>query len=262
DRPFIPINCGAIPAELFESELFGHEKGAFTGAWKAQPGLVDEAKEGSLFLDEIENLSLAAQVKLLRFIENGSYHSLGSAKVRHADVRIIAATNLDLREKIHQRLFREDLFYRLAVMDLHLPPLRQRQDDIPLLVSHFWTHYGNGEEGGGRQLSVRALEAMCQYAWPGNIRELENVVQQLLVLSSVEVIEPDDLPIPRAAAPSTARKLSFNQARAEIIEQFEKNYVSDLLRTNGGNVSRAAKAAQKERRSFGRLIKKYQLEKR
>lgn len=262
ERPFLPVNCGAIPVELFESELFGHQRGAFTGASATQAGLIEEAEGGTLFLDEIDSLGPAAQVKLLRFIENHTYHLLGSPRQRHADVWIIAATNRDLREKILTGSFREDLFYRLAVMNLSLPPLRERKADIPVLVNHLWSRYAEQRENGARRLSPRALEALRQYDWPGNIRELENVIQQLLVLSDVEVIEPEDLPIPLPVALGASQPLSFNQARAKVIVNFEKAYVTELLRTNGGNVSHAAKAANKERRSFGRLIKKHQLEKR
>ena len=201
---------------------------------------------------------MAAQVKVLRFIENHTYHSLGSAKERHADVWIIAATNRELTEKIRQGTFREDLFYRLAVMTLSLPPLRERKTDIPLLVDHLWSRYAERHEGEARRLSPRAMQALNHYDWPGNIRELENVIQQLHVLTDVQIIEPEHLPI-RLTGPSAPPNLSFNQARAQIIAQFEKAYVIELLRSNGGNVSHAAKAAHKERRSFGRLIKKYQL---
>jgi two-component system response regulator GlrR len=261
-RAFLPVNCGAIPVELFESELFGHKKGAFTGASDTQVGLIEEADGGTLFLDEIDSLSPAAQVKLLRFIEDHKYHSLGSAKERQADVWIIAATNRDLKETIRHETFREDLYYRLAVMSLSLPPLRDRRADIPLLVNHLWSRYAEERDGDSRQFSPRALEALCEYSWPGNIRELENVIQQLLVMTDVRIIEPEHLPIALPAPPSAAQNLSFNQARAQIIAQFEKAYVTDMLQSNGGNVSQSAKAAKKERRSFGRLIKKYQLEKR
>jgi DNA-binding NtrC family response regulator len=147
-------------------------------------------------------------------------------------------------------------------MKLSLPALRDRRADVPLLVNHLWSRYADQHENEPRQLSPRAMEALYRYSWPGNIRELENVIQQLLVLSDVEIIEPQHLPIALPAPPSAAQNLSFNQARAQIIAQFEKAYVTDLLQSNGGNVSQSAKAAQKERRSFGRLIKKYQLEKR
>ena len=261
-RAFLPVNCGAIPVELFESELFGHQRGAFTGASATQTGLIEEAEGGTLFLDEIDSLSPAAQVKLLRFIENHTYHALGSAKERHADVWIIAATNRDLKKNIVDGAFREDLFYRLAVMNLSLPPLRQRKADIPLLVKYLWSRYADQHESAARPLSPRALETLCQYSWPGNIRELENVIQQLLVLTDARIIEPEDLPIPASLPDKSLPALSFNQARAQVLATFEKAYVTELLRNNHGNVSHAAKAANKERRSFGRLIKKYQLEKR
>jgi len=261
-RPFLPVNCGAIPVELFESELFGHRRGAFTGASATQTGLIEEAEGGTLFLDEIDSLSPAAQVKLLRFIENHTYHSLGSARERLADVWIIAATNRDLKEAIRHGTFREDLYYRLAVMNLSLPALRDRRADVPLLVNHLWSRYADQHENEPRQLSPRAMEALYRYSWPGNIRELENVIQQLLVLSDVEIIEPEDLPIPVSLPQKSLPALSFNQARAQVIATFEKAYVTELLQNNHGNVSHAAKVAKKERRSFGRLIKKYQLEKR
>jgi len=259
DKPFLPVNCGAIPPELFESELFGHQRGAFTGAWAPQTGLVEEAEGGTLFLDEIESLSLAAQVKLLRFIEELTYHAVGSPKARQADVRIIAATNVDLREKIRGGAFREDLFYRLAVMNVSLPPLRARQADIPLLVEFFWSRYADLRAGRKRRLSPRAMDALYQYAWPGNVRELENVVQQLLVLTDIEIIEPDDLPVSLPVSLKRSPDLSFHQAKAETIAQFEKAYLTEALRAHHGNVTRAAKTAKTDRRNFGRLIKKYQI---
>jgi DNA-binding NtrC family response regulator len=258
-RPFIPVNCGAIPVELFESELFGHQKGAFTGATAAQTGLIEEAEGGTLFLDEIESLNVAAQVKLLRFVENHSYYSVGSAKKRQADVWIIAATNQNLRENIRNGTFREDLFYRLAVMNLNLPPLRERRADIPLLVNHLWSRYAEHDNGDARRLSPQAMEALCEYSWPGNVRELENVIQQLAVFSDAQAIEPADLPITVPVSIKPTAELSFNQARAQIIANFEKTYLEQLLRFNHGNISRAAKEAKKDRRTFGRLVKKYQL---
>lgn len=260
-EPFLPVNCAAIPLELFESELFGHKKGSFTGAFDTQQGLISEAEGGTLFLDEIDSLSLGAQVKLLRFLEDHTYYSLGSSRPRHADVRIIAASNRDLPQKIQERTFREDLFYRLAVMVLRLPPLRQRSGDIPLLIRHFWTRVSDNAERVRPNLSSRSIEALCRYSWPGNIRELQNVIQQLVVMTEADTIEPEHLPIPLPAAPKSFHGVSFKQAKAQIIEHFEKNYIADLLREHLGNVSRAAKEAGKERRALGRLIKKYQLQK-
>jgi two-component system, NtrC family, response regulator GlrR len=261
-KPFLPVNCGAIPVELFESELFGHAKGAFTGAWAAQPGLIAEADGGTLFLDEIETLPLGTQVKFLRFLQDQTYHALGSSKLRQADLRIVAATNADLAHKVRDGTFREDLFYRLAVIPLTLPPLRERRADIPLLAARFLARYVDQHVGAPRQWSPRALEALGQYAWPGNVRELENVVQQVTVLSDAPTIEPDDLPfhgIPTAQASSST---SFQQAKAQIVAQFAQAYCAELLRRHQGNVTQAARAAQMERRAFGRMLKKYHIPRR
>jgi len=169
DKPFLPVNCGAIPVELFESELFGHVRGAFTGAWAAQPGFIAEAEGGTLFLDEVEALSLGCQVKLLRFLEDHTYHTLGSARLRRADVWIVAATNVSLTRMVREGTFRADLFYRLSVLGLDLPPLRERRGDIPRLVAHLWSRCTGGEP---RRFSPAALEALASYDWPGNVREL------------------------------------------------------------------------------------------
>ncbi len=258
-KPFLPVNCGAIPVELFERELFGHQKGAFTGAWAAQPGLIAEAEGGTLFLDEVEALSLSAQVKLLRFLEDQTYHVLGSPRPKRADVRILAATNVAVAQRVQDGSFRQDLFYRLAVLTLALPPLRQRPADIPLLVAHFWARYANGPRGETRRLSPRAMEALCQYAWPGNIRELQNVIQQVFLSTDAETIEPEDLPISPPGPSRESPGAPFKQAKGQAIAQFESAYLTELLRVHQGNVTQAARAAGKERRAFGRLIKKYHL---
>lgn len=260
-KPFLPVNCGAIPAELFERELFGHEKGAFTGASTPSRGLVAEAEGGTLLLDEVETLSLSAQVKLLRFLEDQTYYALGSPRLRQGDVRIISATNADLPSKVQGGAFRQDLFYRLAVLTLLLPPLRERRTDIPLLVAHFWARYADQRGGQDRRLSPRAVEALCQYAWPGNVRELQNVLRQVAMLTEAQTLEPEDLPISPPPVPRTVRGLSLKQVKAEAIAQVENAYVTEMLRAHGGNVTRAAREAQMERRAFGRLIKKYRLAK-
>jgi two-component system response regulator GlrR len=260
-KPFLPVNCGAIPVELFERELFGHQKGAFTSAWAAQPGLVAEAEGGTLFLDEIATLSLGAQAKLLRFLEDQTYHTLGSPQPRQADVWIIAATNVELIQKVRDGTFREDLFYRLAVMTLTLPPLRERRADIPCLVAHVWARYADQQRATPKQLSPKALEALCGYAWPGNMRELENVIRQVIVLTDAQCIEPADLPISLLPPSQDARGGSLKQAKAQVIAQFEQAYIAELLRVHQGNVTQAALEAQTERRVFGRLVKKYQLAK-
>jgi len=258
-RPFLPVNCGAIPVELFESELFGHQKGAFTGAGSAQPGFVAEADGGTLFLDEIESLGLGAQTKLLRFVEDQRYHALGSARTKQADVRILAATNVDLSRKVQNKTFREDLFYRLAVLNLTLPPLRERRGDIPLLAAHLWSRYAARDGQPERRLSALAMGALCAYPWPGNVRELENVLQQVLLLTDAEIIEPEHLPIPHAPVPEILSGASLKQSKAQAIAHFEKDYLTELLREHHGNVTRAAQAARTGRRALGRLIKKHQL---
>jgi len=259
NKAFLPVNCGAIPVELFERELFGHAKGAFTSAWAAQPGLLTEAEGGTLFLDEIETLSLSAQVKLLRFLQDQTYHTLGAPHLRQADVWILAATNVALPQKVQDGTFRADLFYRLAVLTLTLPPLRERPADIPRLVAHIWARYANSQRGPLRQLSPSALAALCHYSWPGNIRELENILRQVLVLTDAPTIEPEDLAIPLPPPTQPAARVSLKQMKARVIDDFERVYLADLLRVHQGNVTQAARAAQKERRAFGRLLKKHHL---
>jgi len=258
---FLPVNCGAIPVDLFENELFGHQKGAFTSAWDSQTGLIAEAEGGTLFLDEIDTLSLSGQVKLLRFLENQSYYVLGSPRARRANVWIIASTNADLSRKVQEGTFRKDLYYRLAVVTLCLPPLRQRTKDIPLLANHFCRVYSKQSGMAVKQLSAGAREVLCAYSWPGNVRELENVIQQSIIQVEHERIMPEDLSIPLPQPGIQVGLNSLRRTKAQVIEQFERAYVMELLRAHGGNVTRAAREANKERRAFGRLIKKYQIEK-
>jgi DNA-binding NtrC family response regulator len=258
-NPFLAVNCGAIPEHLFESELYGHRKGAFTGACAAQPGLIAEAENGTLFLDEIETLSLPGQVKLLRFLQDQTYYPVGSAQLRKANVWILGSTNVELPRKIQEGTFREDLYYRLAVITLALPPLRERKSDIRLLAAHFWKVYSARAGRGNGDLPSEVMDALCQHSWPGNVRELENVVQQLAVLSESDKVRPEDLPIPRVV--NNRSRVSFAQMKARIIEEFERSYLTELLRLHRGNVTRAAREAGKDRRALGRLIKKYSIAK-
>lgn len=255
-KPFFPVNCGAIPIELFESELFGRRKGAFTGAGATQPGLIAHAEGGTLFLDEIETLHREAQAKLLRFLQDRTYYPVGSPVQLQADVRIIASTNMDLHEMVKDGTFRKDLLYRLAVISLALPALRERPADIPLLVEHFWAQYAPPHQGNNR-LSLQALQALCNYNWPGNVRELENVIQQVIVMSEGGLVDDKDLPI--AVIETQPVIGSFKQAKAVAVAQFEKAYLIQLLQLSRGNVSQASRIAQKERRALGRLIKKHQI---
>lgn len=258
-KPFLPVNCGAIPVDLFESELYGHHKGAFTSAVGSQPGLIAEAEGGTLYLDEIEALSLASQVKLLRFLQDHTYYPVGSSKARQANVWIVASTNVELPVKIQEGTFRNDLFYRLSVVNIALPTLRERRRDIPLLAAHFWSLYGPRCGRSAQGISPQVVEALCEYGWPGNVRELENVIQQIAVLMESDFIRPQDLPIPLLKSRSGLDGHSFTQRKSMAIEQFERSYVAELLRTHQGNITHAAREAQKDRRAFGRLAKKYGL---
>jgi DNA-binding NtrC family response regulator len=262
DRPFIPVNCGAIQDSLFESELFGHRKGAFTDAKDNQPGLVDLAEGGSLFLDEVEALSTKGQVTLLRFLQDQEFRPLGSRNLLRGNVRVLAATNASLGSLAEQGLFRSDLLYRLRILCLELAPLRDRHGDVPLIASGFLEACDRRYNLGPKRLDQDSLAWMEAYLWPGNIRELENLVYREYLLSDGPVIKVDP---PKGVAPIDPRStpgaagLTFHQAKARAVETFEKTYLSSLLSQAGGNVSLAAKLAGKERRSLGKLLKKYGL---
>jgi transcriptional regulator with PAS, ATPase and Fis domain len=260
-KPFVPINCAALPDHLFENELFGHSKGAFTDASTEQRGLLGEAEGGTLFLDEINSLNQSAQAKLLRLLQDKEYRPLGCSKARRADVRIIAATNADLHQKVEEGSFRRDLYYRLKVLHLHLPSLKERKEDIPLLVSHFVNQYTATYNRSGLQVSNDALEKLQAYDWPGNVRELEGIIHQaVLFCVSQRVITEREIDLPDVKLTSYPENSTLRVRKASTIEQFERAYLSDLLIEHGGNISRAAKQAGKERRSFQRLLKKYGLD--
>ncbi|HYJ79372.1 MAG TPA: sigma-54 dependent transcriptional regulator [Longimicrobiaceae bacterium] len=263
-RPFVPVNCGALPDHLFENEMFGHARGAFTDASSAQKGLVSEAESGSLFLDEIDTLSAQAQVKLLRLLQGGEYRPLGSSRAQVADVRIITATNADLRQKVEAGEFREDLYYRLNILRLALPPLRERVEDIPLLAEHFLARYGILYRRERMCLSDGALRKLLAHHWPGNVRELESTLQRAVIVTEGPVLDPDDIDLPSitSAFPVPERGPAgglFQDAKARAIEQFERAYLVELLATHEGNVTRAARRAGKERRAFQRLMRKHGL---
>jgi DNA-binding NtrC family response regulator len=253
-RPFVPVNCGAIPTELVENELFGHERGAFTNAVSTQTGLIEEADGGTLFLDEADCLPLLAQVKLLRFLQEREYRPLGTAKTRRADVRVIAAATVDFDEAIRSGKLRRDLYYRLNVIPLRLPPLRERAEDIPLLARHFLARYAAEFDKPALSFSADALEVLSRHPWPGNVRELEHLIERAVALSEGEVIEGSALSLPRGAA--AAPPSSFREARA----RFERAYIEDLLVAHNGNISKAARAAHKNRRAFWELIRKHQID--
>jgi len=260
-KPFLAINCGAIPTELVENELFGHERSAFTGAFSQQDGVVQEAEGGTLLLDEVDSLPLLAQVKLLRFLQEKEYRPLGSARPRKADVRVLAAANGDLDSALRQGRMRQDLYYRLNVIPFHLPALRERREDIPRLAHHFLGRSTDGRARTPRRFSPRALQALLDYDWPGNVRELEHVIERAAVLSQEEgLIREQHILLPHATTVETLE--SFQRAKARVVTRFEADYIRGLLLAHQGNISRAAKAADKNRRAFWELIRKHGIDAR
>ncbi|HEX7312752.1 MAG TPA: sigma-54 dependent transcriptional regulator [Pyrinomonadaceae bacterium] len=261
-QPMIPINCGSIPADLFENEMFGHEPGAFTDARRPRRGIVAEAEGGTLFLDEVDSLPPQAQIKLLRFLQDQQYRPLGASSYRQANVRVIAASNQNLRDKVRAGTFREDLYYRLKVVSLHLPQLRERHEDILPLAAHFLKTAATQYKCRVTDFSPGAEQRLLSYDWPGNVRELENVVRQAVVMSPGELIRASDLQLgsdAQSEARRPSRRESLKAAKSRVIEEFERNYLSEVLDECGGNISRAARAAQKDRRTFFGLLKKYNL---
>jgi transcriptional regulator with GAF, ATPase, and Fis domain len=253
---FVPVDCAAIPDYVFENELFGHVRGGYTDAHADQKGLAEIADRGTLLLDEVDSLSLAAQAKLLRFLQERTFKPLGASKFVTVDVHVIAATNRDLEACVRDRQFRADLFFRLNGFRLWLPPLRERPLDIPVLAVHFLQNLGPAWNR-GRRFTTEAMRKLSAYPWPGNVRELQNIVQQGALLSDGPQILPEHIPLPpleTRPAPAV-----FSAARGQAIEAFERAYVTELLRNSGGNVTRAAKEAHRNRRSIGRLIKKYNI---
>jgi two-component system response regulator AtoC len=258
--PFVAVNCGAIPSELIESELFGHAKGAFTDASRAKKGLVEEADGGTLFLDEIGELPLALQPKLLRFLEDEEVRPLGDVRARKVDVRVVAATGRDLRGAIAAGQFREDLFYRLEVVALRLPPLRERPGDIPVLAAHFLARHARlRPELAGMSLSAEAGEALLAHRWPGNVRELEHAVERAVVLADGPVIREEDLPdTVRAppAAPPASRVHGTLSVKRET-RALEEQLIRAALQRTGGNRTRAAELLELSYRALLYKIKEY-----
>jgi two-component system response regulator GlrR len=258
-RPWVAINCGAVPTELLESELFGHVRGAFTHAHVSRTGLVAEAEGGTLFLDDIDCLPLAAQSKLLRFLEEREYRPVGANTVRRADVRVIAASNRRLDELAARGVFRQDLYYRLNVLSLELPPLRARPGDIPALALHFARQCARHA---GRPLpepTPAALRRLMAGDWPGNVRELKHVVERAVLLAAGPRLEPADFDLGAVAA-LPADEDSFQAAKARLVADFERSYIEQLLRSHAGNVTRAAQAAHKNRRAFFELMRKHRID--
>ncbi len=247
DKPFVPINCGAIPEELLESELFGHERGAFTGALKERKGRFELAHQGTVFLDEIGEMSQKLQVKLLRFLQEKRFERVGGGRTIQVEAGIIAATNKDLEKAVEEGSFREDLFYRLNVIPMHVPPLREREGDVPLLIHHFLKRHCQEKEIPLKRMSKAAVETLDRYPWPGNVRELENLIERLVILTDSEEIDLDDLP-PRirqcqATRPSALMDISLGETGMDLkktLDDLENHLIMEALKRANGVKNRAA----------------------
>jgi two-component system nitrogen regulation response regulator NtrX len=262
-KPMIEVNCAAIPEELIESELFGHEKGAFTGAGVKKKGKFDIAHEGTLFLDEVGDMSLKAQSKTLRILQEQRFERVGGSRTIHVNVRIISATNKNLMAEIEAGRFREDLYYRLNVVPIHVPPLRERAEDIPLLISTFMEQTHLKGEKGKKRFTDEAIELLMHYRWPGNVRELKNLVENLIIMSKDDVITLGDIPAPynqsQAAKDDRVSFLGVESFRAAR-SLFEKAYIEAKLKKYKGNISQTAEAIGVERSNLHKKIKAYGLE--
>lgn len=256
--PFIPLNCGAIPESLLESELFGYQQGAFTDAKKSSPGVLLLADGGTLFLDEVDSLPHRAQVALLRFLQDRTIRPLGSGAERKLDVRIIAASNRSLAELVLQRAFRQDLYYRLNVMHVELPPLRARGDDIELYAMHFLRQFAAQHDIVPPALDGRSLEWLQSHSWPGNIRELENLIEREFLLSEGEpVLHMSFLGRAERRQGGSEERWNYQRAKAHVLEDFNRRFLQQLMRFSRGNIALAARTSGKERRDLGRLLRRY-----
>ncbi|MGH9638905.1 MAG: sigma-54-dependent transcriptional regulator, partial [Bryobacteraceae bacterium] len=241
DRPFVKINCTAIPENLMESELFGYEKGAFTGATTSKPGKFEQADQGTAFLDEIGDVPGNIQVKLLRVLQDRQFERLGSNVTRDVDVRVIAATNADLRAALEQGRFREDLYYRLNVVPINIPPLRERKEDIPFLAMHFAAKLSKDLGSVAKEISPAAIDRLLDHSWPGNVRELENTIERSLVLAADQILQPGDIRIePARGLPASAQQLPL-LPEGETLEHWEQMMIRDALHRANGNKSQAAR---------------------
>jgi DNA-binding NtrC family response regulator len=263
--PFVVVNCSALTETLIESELFGHEKGAFTGAVSSKRGLFEVADGGTIFLDEVGEIPLPTQVKLLRVLQEGEVKRVGSSETRKVDVRVVAATNVDLRQAVKNGSFRDDLYYRLCVINIKLPPLRERGGDVPLLAYHFLRKYNERTGKHLEGIDPQALEALEAYHWPGNVRELENVIERAVVLGRGSSLGLHDLPEQfhqkapprREALGAELADLPYKKAKAVALGEFHRHYFQQLILKTQGNLSKAARLSQMDRSNFRRLLKRF-----
>ncbi len=265
NKKFVVINCATLSENLLESELFGHKKGAFTGAIQTKRGLFEEADGGTLFMDEIGDIPVSVQAKILRVLQEGEFIPLGDTLARHVDVRIIAATNQNLIKKVQEKDFREDLYYRLNVINITMPPLRDRKEDIPLLTKYFIEKYNERENKRIKGISPDVEDGFYQYHWPGNIRELENVIERAITLTN-EAIIPLHVILPFVKKvggndmfPDELLSLPYKEARKKSLDAFNIKYVMNVLNKNNGNVTNAAKEIEIERQYLQRILKKYNI---
>lgn len=265
NKPLVPINCGAIPETLLESELFGHEKGAFTGASYTRIGRFELADGGTVFLDEIGEMSPTLQVKLLRILQNKEFERVGGTKTIKVDVRIIAATNIDLEQAVGSGKFREDLYYRLNVIPIYIPPLRERTDDIPLLLEHFLSYFNRTKKRNVKGFSPEAMKILIEYRWPGNIRELENLVERMVILKGEGIITPEDLPEKFLEFRKERTLISFTIPDSginlkNVVEEFENNLIVQALQKAQGVKNKAAQLLSLNRTTLVEKLKKKKLD--
>jgi two-component system response regulator AtoC len=265
-RAFVPVDCASLSESLLESEIFGHEKGAFTGAHRTRPGLLEFATGGTFFMDEVGKMPRSIQSKFLRVLQEKSLRRVGGNEQLPVDARVVAATNLDIAEAVKGGQFREDLYYRLNVVRIHLPPLRERREDIPLLAAHFLKQFSTETPRPVEGISAGAMSLLEAYDWPGNVRELENVVERAVFLTDTPTISRDSLPAHISSqtageVPTTDTSASFKEAKSQWIDLFEKKYLRDLLRRHNGNITLAAQEAGINRKTIHRLIAKHRLNK-
>jgi transcriptional regulator with PAS, ATPase and Fis domain len=260
-KPFIAVNCAALPENLLENELFGHEKGAFTGAGKREPGKIEVGEGGTVFLDEIGDMPLPLQSRLLRVIQDQTFFRVGGTQSVRTNVRFLAATNKDIRRMIKQGTFREDLYYRLAVITVTLPPLRERMDDVPALAQHFINRAVRTGMHGACTLSDRAVQALQQYSWPGNIRELDNVLTRALILCPEDTLEPahlhlaDSLPLSETETETGSLSRHYH----DLMEAYSRRIIEEALRRNGGNRTRASEELGLQRTYLTKLLRQKEI---